>query len=260
MMKFQPKQFEREATCPTHGSYTEHGGSLFADASRVFWWGCPDCNEAQRQQDIADEQERESKLRQERLEARLNEAGIPAAFRTRMLSNFVASEPEQGHALHVATDYANNFWAKHYRDGRSLIFAGNPGTGKSHLAIAIGLAVLSRGTVMYRDVMDVVRTVRATWGRNSTTTEDDVLRLFGEQIDLLIIDEIGVQRGTEDEQVILFDILNRRYRENKPTILITNLGGKALADFLGPRTIDRLREKAIFVPFRWDSHRGKLAL
>ena len=68
-----------------------------------------------------------------------------------------------------------------------------------------------------------------------------------------------MQRGTEDEQVILFDVLNRRYRENKPTILLTNLGGKGLTEFLGPRIIDRLKEKAVFVPFRWDSYRNNWA-
>jgi DNA replication protein DnaC len=107
------------------------------------------------------------------------------------------------------------------------------------------------------DVMDVIRQVRGTWKKDSAKSEADVLRSLGSEIDLLIIDEIGVQRGTEDEQVILFDIINRRYRDLRPTILLTNLSGKAMREFMGPRIIDRLMERAIFVKFAWESWRAR---
>jgi DNA replication protein DnaC len=79
------------------------------------------------------------------------------------------------------------------------------------------------------------------------------------KIGLLIIDEVGVQYGTEGEQVIMFDIINRRYRDAMPTILITNLGKEGFKKYLGERSFDRLRENGIWVPFDWESHRGKRA-
>jgi len=254
-MRLDPKEFTRQASCKTHGEYTERGGSMFGEAGSVFWWGCPACNAAAREQEQADAKAREEAARQARIEARFKFAGIPAAFRTRTFENFRAETPEQKHALATAREYAGNFWTQHHKDGRSLVFSGNPGTGKSHLALAIAQHAMARGTVMYRDVMDLLRMVRSTWSKESARTEDEVFTLLGETIDLLVIDEIGVQRGTEDEQIILFDVLNRRYRENRPTILLTNLSGKGLEEFLGPRVIDRLREKAVFVPFRWPSYR-----
>jgi DNA replication protein DnaC len=114
-----------------------------------------------------------------------------------------------------------------------------------------------RGTAMYLRAGDMIRRVRGTWRKDSDQSEEEVLNLLGADLDLLIIDEVGVQRGTEDEQMTLFDVLDRRYSELRPTILLTNLGGRAFADFLGPRIMDRLRERAVFVPFRWDSYRGK---
>lgn len=258
MMKIDPKNHTREAHCEVHGAYTEKGGSMFG-SSRVLWWGCPPCNEAKQAKEQEEQRAREESQRQARIEARLQAAGIPLAFRTRTFENYRADTEQQQHALAVAKEYTENFWPKHHPEGRSLVFSGNPGTGKSHLALSIAQQVMKRGTVMYRDVMDILRMVRSTWGGKSGQTEDEVFRLLGEQIDLLIIDEIGVQRGTDDEQVILFDIINRRYRDNRPTILLTNLGGKGLAEFLGPRIIDRLREKAIFVPFRWESYRTNWA-
>lgn len=73
----------------------------------------------------------------------------------------------------------------------------------------------------------------------------------------LISDEAGVQRGTETEQIILFDVINRRYRYLRPTIFLTNARGQALRDYLGVRTIDRMVERSIVVPFQWESHRTR---
>ena len=41
--------------------------------------------------------------------------------------------------------------------------------------------------------------------------------------DLLILDEVGVQFGSETEKMILFEIINGRYEQLKPTIVISNL-------------------------------------
>ena len=180
MLKIDPKEYTRQSSCQTHGEYTERGGSMFGDARKVFWWGCPECNEVKRQQEEAEAKAREEAQRQARIEARLQAAGIPTAFRTRTFDNFRADTEEQRHALTVAREYADAFWAKHYRDGRTLVFSGNPGTGKSHLALAIGQAVMVRGTVMYRDVMDIFRLVRSTWKRDAERTEEDIVRMLGE--------------------------------------------------------------------------------
>ncbi len=76
--------------------------------------------------------------------------------------------------------------------------------------------------------------------------------------DLLILDEVGVQFGSDTEKLILFDVLNERYERRRPTILMTNLTLEEVADFLGDRIIDRLREDGgEFIPFDWESHRGK---
>jgi len=256
-MGFNPKTFERTSDCASHGSYTELGGSLTGRDDRVKWFGCPACNKVLREQEEAQAAREAEAGRQARIEARLNHAGIPAAFRGRSFDAFKVESDDMAHALAIAKEYSENFWSRHAKEGTFLIFGGQPGTGKSHLALAIAQTAMLRGTVMYMDVMDVIRQVRGTWKKDSAKSEADVLRSLGSEIDLLIIDEIGVQRGTEDEQVILFDIINRRYRDLRPTILLTNLSGKAMREFMGPRIIDRLMERAIFVKFAWESWRAR---
>lgn len=258
MKQIEPKTHERESNCAQHGAFIERGGSFFT-GQRVMWFGCPECGKIAKEAEEAEKERKEEEARQARIEARLNTAGIPFAFRSRTLDNFKAETDEQRYALDLAREFSDNFWTRHMKAGTFLVFGGEPGTGKSHLAIATTAAVLSRGTAMYSRSSDVIRRVRATWRRDSDQTEEDVLRLLGHDLDLLIIDEVGVQRGTEDEQMILFDVIDRRYAELLPTILLTNLGGKAFSEFLGPRIMDRLRERAVFVPFRWDSYRGRQA-
>lgn len=60
--------------------------------------------------------------------------------------------------------------------------------------------------------------------------------------DLLVLDELGVQFKTEGEQLHLFDIINGRYLDVKPTVLITNLQPSDLRGLLGDRSFDRLLE------------------
>ena len=68
---------------------------------------------------------------------------------------------------------------------------------------------------------------------------------------LLILDEVGIQAGTENERNILFDVLNTRYADMRPTIVISNLKLVEITNYLGTRIIDRLSENGgQVVPFK----------
>lgn len=258
MKKFEPKTYSREASCAVHGKFTENGGLFFGgDDEKVMWFGCAACNAIARAEEEAEATRKAEATRQARIEAKLKAAGIPLAFRDRTFDSYEASTPEMVDAVRIVREFAEGFWSRHYKAGTFLVLGGERGTGKSHLAIASAAAVMARGTAMYTRAGDMIRRVRGTWRRDSEQSEEEVLALFSVGLDLLIIDEVGLQRGTEDEQLILFDILDRRYSELRPTILLTNLEGPAFAEFLGPRIMDRLRERAVFVPFRWKSYRGR---
>lgn len=258
MKHLEPKMHRRDANCATHGPFAENGGSFFGgDDAKIMWFGCPACNKAARDDEEAQATRKAEAARQARIEARLKAAGIPMAFRERGFDNYETPTPEMVDAMRIVREFADGFWSRHFQAGTFLVLGGERGTGKSHLAIAAAQQMMSRGTAMYTRAGDLIRRVRSTWRRDSDESEEEVLRLFGIGLDLLIIDEVGLQRGSEDEQLILFDILDRRYSELRPTILLTNLEGKAFSEFLGPRIMDRLRERAVFVPFRWESYRGK---
>lgn len=243
-----------DAHCEQHGAYQSTGSTISILGGRTFWSGCPTCSAEHREVEEKRRTAEEEQQRQRRLEQRLTTSGIPLRFRDRTFDNFVADTDAKRNALKIAKDFAHDF-DTHFRDGTTVVFSGKPGTGKSHLAIAAGMSAMSTGTVLYLNALDLVRMVRDTWRRDTEMTESAVLTELS-TVSLLIIDEVGVQYGTEGEQVILFDVLNRRYRDLMPTILLTNLGKAGMKEYLGERSFDRLREGGIWVAFDWESHRG----
>lgn len=243
-----PQSATKAAECPQHGTFESR-----LILSRI-WSRCPACSaeeEAQRAEGL-------QQLRRERAEAHhrkmLDDACIPERFRGRSFANFVTETDAQRQALTVARDYAESF-ADHAAKGSGLILSGRPGTGKSHLAAAILQSVLSTN-VRYCTCMDLIRSVRETWRRDSERTESELLRYI-QRLDLLVIDEVGMQYGTDGEQTIIFDVLDRRYREVRPTVILTNQDRAGFAAFVGERTFDRLKETCRWVAFDWDSYRPR---
>jgi DNA replication protein DnaC len=256
-MGFAPRSDWRTSQCTLHGEHQEMGGSISGRQDAMRWFGCSACNKVERAIEEAQAAQLLESARQVRIEAKLNTAGIPLAFRGRTFDNFIVESPEMQAALDVTRSFAAEFWTKHAPAGSFLVLGGVTGTGKSHLALAIAQQVMLRGTAMYMDAMELIRRVRGTWRRGSDKSEEEMLQLLGGDIDLLVVDEVGVQRGSDDEQMILFDIFNRRYRDNRPTILLTNLDGKAFVDFMGPRIMSRLAERAKYVTFQWQDWRRR---
>ena len=252
---FKLEKQERDALCDVHGRYSENG-IIFGDHP-IKWTGCGACKEASKLEVEAKSKIREQIKAQELIEYRLNKAGIPIRFRDRTLDNYIADTPAKKTSLTIARDFSENFDENH-KSGMTLIFSGKAGTGKSHLAIAIAQSVMPKYTAMYINALDAIRMIRDTWRKGSEKSELDVLDMFG-SVGLLVIDEVGVQYGTENEQMLMFDIVNRRYRDSMPMILLTNLGHAGFSDYMTERSFDRLRENGKWVSFEWESFRARKA-
>jgi DNA replication protein DnaC len=241
--------------CAQHGPYPASGYWLTVGGGREVWSPCPDCVEAElvatRQAELVKKAQREGAI----IESMLVDAAVPQRFIGRTLGNFTAQTEPQQLALRVAQDFAANF-PQHLQRGTGLVLSGLPGTGKSHLATAILQALMPQHCGLYTTCLNVIRAVRATWRRDSEFSESEVLGTFA-KVPLLVLDEIGVQYGTEGEQTILFDVLDRRYRDMKPSILLTNQNRQGFKEFVGERTFDRLTESARWVSFDWPSYRAQ---
>lgn len=242
----------KTVTCADHGEYVSSGARYMG--KREVWSPCPDCHEQKMAAERQAEAEKMAVAAKLKLEQQLEQAAIPARFLTRNFDNFTAGTDNQAKALEIVKTYAANF-DRHYAKGEGLVLSGLPGTGKSHLAIAVLQALMPNHVGLYITCMSLIRAVRGAWRKDSERSESEVLDILC-QVPLLVLDEIGVQYGTDGEQTILFDVLDRRYRDMMPTILLTNQDKKGFKEFIGERSFDRLVESSRWVAFDWGSYRA----
>lgn len=248
------------AKCEKHGDYMANR-AFSPLTNRVITFGCPKCTDERKTADKAREAAEAARLAEEKQRKALDRAGIPARFRGRSFASYDANTPAKRHALAVAQSFAENF-KENYEAGRCLIFSGKTGTGKTHLATAIANRIISTGwSPFFITVRELVGTVKATWSKRSEKSEIQVIREFVGQ-HLLIIDEIGVQFDSDAERMILFDVINGRYEEQRPTIILSNYpvdsaDGASIRKSMGDRVLDRLRENGgKIVQFDWESYRA----
>ncbi len=241
--------------CPKHGEYTS------TNYVGEHWTECPSCMMKRRDEEAKKQIERDKQAELERANRRwlgkIKNAAIPERFKDRTLDSYIATTSGQKKALAFARKYAETF-DQVKKTGRSAIFIGNPGTGKTHLAIGIALYIMEQQrSALFVTVQRLIRRVKDSWSTHSET-ESEIIDAFASP-DLLILDEIGVQFGSEFEKQILFDVLNQRYEQLKPTILLSNIPKEELGEYLGERVTDRLRENGgVVLGFDWDSYRKKL--
>ena len=247
--------------CADHDEYIDALVEQFG--GEPIWYGCPRCQFDRRHSDDPVTRSAGVTIHRDRLtNERLLDAGIPLRFQTCSLDTWSAGDSQDKlRAWHMATGYVDAF-AENFEVGRSMMLLGQVGTGKTHLATGILQQVIrnfgSQGLIgRYTTAGGIIRSVKDTFSNRERTESQVYADLVAPH--LLIIDEVGVQHGTDFERTVLFEVINGRYEQlRKPTIVVSNLGMADLRTCLGDRAVDRLRDKGgIPVLFRWASARGE---
>jgi DNA replication protein DnaC len=231
----------------------EHGETDFS--INELSYRCIACHDEKEKADKARKKFIEESKFSDKLKYNLARAGIPKRFLKKMLWNYKPDSDGSKKALRVCNKYSENFDDR-FENGGGLVMCGCPGTGKTHLAIGIGLEAIADGyTMEYDSAINIIRAVRESYKKGAEHTETEVINHFV-NVDLLIVDEVGVQYGTDSEKIILFDVINGRYNQVKPTIIISNLSLIDLGGFVGDRVIDRMKEGGgAVLSFDWSSYR-----
>ncbi|ECN6743508.1 DNA replication protein DnaC, partial [Salmonella enterica subsp. enterica] len=177
-------------------------------------------------------------------------AGIQRLHRGCSFANYRIQNDGQRHALSQAKSIAGELDT----GCTNFVFSGNPGTGKNHLAAAIGNRLMNAGrSVIVITVADVMSTLHASYD-DGKSGEKFLRELCG--VDLLILDEVGVQRETRNEQVTLNQIIDRRTASLRSVGMLTNLNHDALSKLAGQRVMDRMTMNGgRWVNFDWGSWR-----
>ena len=209
-------------------------------------WAQKDRERAKKAEEERLENERKKKV--ERFSRLLASSGIKKRFESRTFENFRTDTEMQKRAYTIAKRYADNF-DKASKEGYGLYIVGGNGTGKTHIAAAITLQLIGQGIpVIFKTSPDLFGEIKKVFGENESTRYE-VTQAY-KSVDLLIIDDLGKERCSEWSMTTLYDIINDRYEDYKPTIVVTNYTPDDLADALTPSGGDRTKIDAIISRLR----------
>lgn len=228
----------------------------------IAYWKRRDDEESTRQKEQELEEQRKKRL--DHIEKLFGQSGIKKRFANRTFDNFLRDTPERKQCYEAAKKYADNFDIA-YKNGDGLYILGSNGTGKTHLAAAIALQLLSNEVpVIFKTSVDLFADIKKAFD-SEETNEYEITKAY-KTVDLLIIDDLGKERCTEWSMTTLYDIINDRYEDMKPTVITTNYNVNEIAEALTPhggdRTkidaiISRLKETSTVILMRWEDWRSR---
>lgn len=116
----------------------------------------------------------------------------------------------------------------------------------------------TRFVPLYRTVSSLLQYIKGSYDNRAGYTETEAFESLAKP-HLLIIDEVGATKQTEFELAVLFSVINGRYEQQLPTLIVSNLMPAELSQAIGDRCVDRLREGGgIALVFDWDSMRAEV--
>lgn len=153
--------------------------------------------------------------------------------------------------------YARNFNLRNGMKPKNLLIFGETGIGKSHLAISILKVVMEKEySGLFISLPLLLTLIKNTYSKydDSGLTAVEILNKMKE-IDLLVIDDMGAEAGSNHDIQKIFELLDSRL--GKPTIFTTNLKHEQFTNVFGQRNTSRILKNTIIVKLDGIDYRKK---
>jgi DNA replication protein DnaC len=196
---------------------------------------------------------------------------IPPRYEHCSLASFEPGTDSLSAALRKVMNYCSGYPFLGADEGLGLLFTGDNGVGKTHLAVATlrELTTTKGARGQFWDFHELIREIRNSYDEQTRTTELQVLAPVVEA-DILLLDDLGAWKMTDWMLDTLFFLLNSRYMAKRATIITTNFPDVApevalrdqthrrkeyLVERVGARLRSRLMEMCLVVKMQGNDHR-----
>ena len=196
---------------------------------------------------------------------------IPPRYEHCTLATFTPGNDSLLQALQKSEKYCAGYPYLGPDEGLGLLFTGDNGVGKTHLAMGVLRELWSTKGVQgaFWDFHELIREIRHSYNEETRTSELQVLAPVVEA-DVLLLDDLGAWKTTDWMLDTLFFILNSRYMAKRATLITTNFGDLApeaaardqsgrrkeyLVERVGARLRSRLVEMCLVIRMHGDDHR-----
>ncbi len=168
-------------------------------------------------------------------EKMFEESGVGKRFLTASFEYFERQRMPK--AYDIALGFAESF---DKNDGEGLLFTGDVGTGKTHLAAAIATKIIRKNsaTVEFVSYTEVLTDIKAAFSNHSE--EAYLLEERMRKADLLVIDDLGKEKPSPFTNELFYRVVNVRYKDKLPMIITSNYGVESLSERLNYSVFSRL--------------------
>lgn len=151
-------------------------------------------------------------------------------------------------------------------NGYGMYIYGSPGNGKTRLTACMANALIEKHIeVIFTNFFNISKEIRDTYNSNTVRTETEIINRI-KNVDVLFLDDIGTESLSKNDgnnfmQDLMFQIINARYNNNKPTVFSSNysIAELTLQRGLENKTVDRIRElSSAVIKIEGSSYRGEV--